>query len=110
MSRGPSPRGAKVVSGPSQPTIKRLFAVAGNICAFPRCTQALIHERKVTGKVCHIKAASPRGKRYDPNQSAEERHAFANLIVLCPIHHDVVDDDEEAYTVDRLTRMKEQHE
>jgi hypothetical protein len=39
-----------------------------------------------------------------------ERHAFDNLLILCPIHHDVVDSDVESYTVERLARMKAEHE
>ena len=33
-----------------------------------------------------------------------------NLILLCRNHHSVVDDDPEAYTVDRLAKMKKNHE
>jgi hypothetical protein len=29
---------------------------------------------------------------------------------MCPIHHDVIDADEEAYTVERLRKIKEGHE
>lgn len=65
---------------------------------------------KVTGQICHIRASSPKGPRYDPTQSASERHNFANLILLCPIHHDVIDSDAEAYSVDRLLAMKRDHE
>jgi hypothetical protein len=95
---------------PSQSTIKRLFAVSKNHCAFPRCRQPLVHEGKVTGRICHIKAASPGGPRYDAAQDDDARHAFDNLLLLCPIHHDVVDADETAYTVARLVEMKASHE
>ena len=98
------------MSSPSVHTVKRLFAVSGNRCAFPRCTQPLVHTGKVTGRICHIKAASPEGPRYDPDQTEVERHGFDNLILMCPIHHDVVDADVVAYTVDRVTAMKAQHE
>jgi hypothetical protein len=40
----------------------------------------------------------------------EERHGFNNLLLLCPVHHAVVDDDETAYTVERLLAMKADHE
>lgn len=95
---------------PTPSTVKRLFAVSGNRCAFPRCAQPLVHAGKVTGRVCHIKAASPQGPRYDPSQAEVERHGFENLLLLCPIHHDVVDADPQAYTVERLVRMKAEHE
>jgi hypothetical protein len=98
------------VSSPSVPTIKRLFAVSGNRCAFPQCVQALVHLGKVTGRICHIKAASPEGPRYDKHQTEAERHGFDNLILMCPIHHDVIDVDVVAYTVDRLRAIKAKHE
>ena len=61
-------------TGPSQATIKRLFAHSGNRCAFPRCMEVLVEEGTVVGKVCHIKAANPKGPRYDPQQTTAERH------------------------------------
>ena len=33
-------------------------------------------------------------------------HGFDNLILMCGRHHDVIDADEKAYTVDRLLKMK----
>jgi len=86
--------------------MKRLFAVSGNRCAFPRCTIEIFNDGAIVGEMCHIKAANPNGPRYDAQQSPEERHSFDNLILLCAIHHKVIDDDEEAYTVERLTNMK----
>jgi hypothetical protein len=62
------------------------------------------------GEVCHIKGENPGAARYDPNQSNEERHGFDNLILLCNVHHKVADDDEAAYTVERLGQMKKDHE
>ena len=100
------------VKAPSAATIKRLFAVSGNICAFPKCTAPLVDAAsgKVTGRVCHIKAASPGGPRYDPGQTDEERHGFENLMLMCGTHHDVIDADEESYTVERLKELKARHE
>lgn len=65
---------------------------------------------KVTGRISHIKARSQGGPRYDPLQTEEERHHFDNLLLLCPIHHDVIDDDPQSYSVERLTKMKSEHE
>lgn len=97
---------------PSLSTIKRLFAVSHNQCAFPGCLLPLVDSsnERVIGKVCHIKANNPRGPRYDPLQSEEERQSFTNLMILCSNHHDVIDSDIEAYTVERLNAMKEKHE
>src|SRR6516162_8027592 len=97
---------------PSRPTVKRLFALSGNRCAFPRCSTPLVDPQSgsIVGEVCHIKGENPGAARYDPNQSNEERHGFDNLILLCNVHHKVADDDEAAYTVERLGQMKKDHE
>lgn len=101
---------AKEPTGPSVPTIKRLFAHSGNRCAFPKCQNRLVEGETVVGEICHIKARSPDGPRYNANQTAEQRHAYDNLILMCGIHHTVIDDDPVAYTVERLVAMKAEHE
>lgn len=95
---------------PSVATIKRLFAVSGNQCAFQKCPSPLVHDGKVTGRICHIKGARPGSARYDSSQSDEDRHNFHNLILMCPIHHDVIDADEVPYSVGRLHTLKSEHE
>jgi hypothetical protein len=97
-------------TAPSQATLKRLFARSGNRCAFPRCTEAIIQGRTVVGEICHIRAANRDGPRYDEHQPPAERHGYDNLILLCGTHHTVVDDDVEAYTIERLMKMKAAHE
>jgi len=101
---------ADELTAPKVSTVKRLFAVSGNQCAFPKCASSLIDGETVTGKICHIKGKKKGSARYDEGQSNEERHSFENLILMCGRHHDVIDDDEEAYTVQRLVRMKVDHE
>jgi hypothetical protein len=97
-------------TGPSTATVKRLFAQSGNRCAFPSCPLSIIDGATIVGEICHIKAANARGPRYDPDQTAAERRGYGNLILLCRNHHVVVDDDPEAYTVERLIKMKTDHE
>jgi hypothetical protein len=62
------------------------------------------------GEICHIKAAKAGGPRYAAQQTQAERHGYDNLILLCAKHHTVIDDDEETYTVERLLKMKAEHE
>lgn len=95
---------------PTDATTKRLFARSGNRCAFPKCTVEIVHGNTLVGEICHIKAARPGGPRYDPRQTGAERHGYDNLILLCGTHHTVIDDDEEAYTIERLIKMKTDHE
>jgi hypothetical protein len=37
-------------------------------------------------------------------------NGFKNLLLLCPTHHDLIDEQAEAYTVERLIGVKETHE
>jgi len=97
-------------TAPSRATIKKLFARSSNQCAFPRCAEAIIQGNTVVGEICHIKAANPGGPRYDDQQTATDRHGYDNLLLLCGTHHSVIDDDDEAYTVERLTKIKATHE
>jgi len=97
-------------SEPSRSTVKRLFAVSGNRCAFPKCEAPMTLEGTLVGEICHIKGKQPGSARYDPAQTPAERHDYENLILLCAPHHTVIDDDEESYTVDRLRKMKSDHE
>lgn len=95
-------------------TLKKLFALTGNECAFPGCHLPIFDtEHKVlTGEVCHIKAKSPDGPRFDANQDDMERNAFDNLLVLCSSHHKIIDDEStrDRFTVQLLTRIKADHE
>jgi hypothetical protein len=95
---------------PTTKTIKRLFALSGNQCAFPGCTKPLVEEGTVIGEICHIKAQSTNGPRSDPAQHKRDRHAFENLILMCHKHHKIVDDNPETYTVEMLLQYKAQHE
>ena len=101
----------KRTNAPSEREVKKLFALSGNQCAFPDCLTAIVQPSgTVTGKICHIRARSPEGPRYDPAQTDKERHDFANLILLCSVHHDIVDNEPKRFTVEVLQEMKEVHE
>jgi hypothetical protein len=91
--------------------IKRLFAMSGNKCAFPACQVPIIEsEGIVTGLICHIKARSSKGPRYDPAQPDEEKNSFENLVLLCGRHHTIVDADPQIYDARSLAEMKAIHE
>ena len=97
-------------TGPGITDIKLLFARSGNRCAFPKCRAPMALNETLTGEVCHIKGTRPGSARYDTGQTDVERHAYANLVLMCSTHHTVIDDDEEAYPVDRLRKIKVAHE
>jgi hypothetical protein len=99
------------MSGPTLSTIKRLFARSRNRCAFPNCPVPIVEDQGfVTGNVCHIKARSKRGPRYDAAESMDERHNFSNLMLLCARHSRLIDSDLQTYTVETLREMKDAHE
>lgn len=95
---------------PTESTLKRLFAHSGNRCPFPNCKATLTFNDTLVGEVCHIKGEKPGAARYDASQTDQERQAYDNLIAMCPTHHTVIDDDEDAYTVQRILKMKTDHE
>lgn len=96
---------------PSLATIKHLFALSCNRCAYPQCALPLVEANGVvTGIICHIKARSPKGPRYDKKQTAEQRHHADNLILLCSRHSKIIDSDAKTYSVELLKEMKEIHE
>lgn len=109
----PSGRGDEMANGPrdySDKTIKRLFALSGNVCAFPGCTKIMVNQHNAKdSNICHIEAANVGGERYNPDMSDEQRADYDNLILLCVQHHDATN-DESIYTVEKMKEMKKKHE
>jgi hypothetical protein len=91
-------------------SIKKLFALSGNLCAFPGCNKRLVNTKNaLDSNICHIQAANKGGERYNPNMTDEQRADYENLILLCPQCHDKTD-DVNIYTVEVLKEMKQIHE
>jgi hypothetical protein len=103
---------ASELKAPRTKTVKRLFALSSNQCAFPGCTTAVADTKSevVLCEIAHIAARRSGGPRHDKNQTAEERHGFENLILLCGTHHKEIDDNHQAYDRPTLLRMKADHE
>ena len=95
---------------------KVLFALSGNRCAHPECTNTLIEpateesDALVTGHICHIYAVSEDGPRGKSGLTEKELHSPKNLILLCRNHHAVVDGQHETYPADILKEWKQTHE
>ena len=91
-------------------TIKRLYALSGNQCAFPGCKVTFVNPDDDTNIsiICHIEAANPGGPRYNPNSTDDYRRSDENLILLCPNHH-VETDNVSLYPVEVLQDMKRKH-
>lgn len=95
-------------------TIKRLFALSGNQCAFPDCTVTFVNWEDETNysNMCHIEDANPnthKADRYNSQMTDKQRSDYQNLILLCPNHH-IETNDPDKYTVRSLKEMKKAHE
>lgn len=100
----------------SSKTIKVLYALSGNQCAHPDCTEPLIAPRTkksdalVANHICHIYAASADGPRGRSKLTKKELNSPENLILLCRNHHIIVDGQHETYPPETLKLWKRQHE
>jgi hypothetical protein len=95
---------------PSTETLRELYLKSGNQCAFPGCRSPMINpDGAFVGQVCHIEAAEPGGERFNSAQSNEDRRKSSNLLLLCYQHH-VETNDVSAFSVARVTRIKQEHE
>ena len=95
----------------SEKTRKILWARSGNRCAFCRIelVQGESSQISVVGDECHIIARSLDGPRGVPYISEEDIDSYSNLILLCKVHHKIIDDQPEKYTVNVLKKMKVDH-
>ena len=97
-------------------THKILWGKSGNRCAFPYCKMELALDEfetddpSVVGQEAHIVAKSQDGPRGESELTSEQRDKYGNLILLCSVHHKVIDDNPGAFPVEKLKEMKTEHE
>lgn len=114
--------------GITDPTRKRLWWHGGDRCAFPGCEQPLVESTRdaagdtIVGKECHIiaqrdsvrvaRSASllSEEERQESAGLIEHRHSFENLVLMCGVHSDVIDDPQQGYSVADVLGMKRAHE
>jgi hypothetical protein len=100
----------------SSKTLKILFALCGNQCAFTNCKEPIIVNATpfspdlVIGQISHIHAHSDNGPRGKPGMTDKERNQADNLMLFCPSHHVVVDGQHETYPAQLLLEWKQRHE
>lgn len=95
---------------PKTDTLRRLFSLSGNHCAFPGCRHVLVKDNgNFVGQICHIEAAEKGGERFNPKQTDEQRRAFENLVLFCYDHHQETNDTTK-FTVRKLKAIKRAHE
>ena len=95
---------------PKESTLKRLFALSGNICAIPDCSENIIKDDVVVGKIAHIEAVGQKGPRHNKKLTSEQLREFSNLLLLCDPHHSIIDKKELEFTVKKLQKIKKEHE
>ncbi|NGY85260.1 HNH endonuclease [Bacillus megaterium] len=64
----------------------------------------------MVGEECHIISAKKNGPRYDSSFPTERLDSYENLILLCRIHHKLIDDQYQTYDTELLHRLKSNHE
>jgi hypothetical protein len=94
-----------------------LWANAAGRCEYTGCNKHLIGdlisgaEDRNFGFVAHIVADTPDGPRGDPIRSAQLSNDINNLMLLCHVHHKLIDvDDVAGHPEARLLAMKAAHE
>ena len=98
----------------SSRTRKILWARSGNLCAL--CRETLVVEGSalnpdsVVGDECHIVGEKPTAARGDLGVGKKNLDDYSNLILLCKIHHKVIDDQPEKYNLKTLNQIKKIHE
>ena len=99
---------------------KALWALSYGVCAFPTCKTPVIETQvdaqtgetftTVIGEEAHIHSPTPQGPRYDSDYPKAKLETAENRILLCPVHHTMVDDEGgRAYTAEALREMRRRH-
>jgi hypothetical protein len=95
-------------------TRKVLWGRSGNLCAFCKAhlvvDASAVDSESVVGDECHIISGAPNGPRHDLNFPLDEIDGLANLILLCRVHHKLVDDQPETFTASTLRQLRTNHE
>lgn len=100
----------------SQRDVKLLWGKSASRCAFPDCRLQLTQDSKATessfpiGEQAHIVAKELDGPRGNSSLTSDERDSYANLILLCPTHHTIIDRSPEDFPIEKLYSIKTDHE
>lgn len=95
--------------------VLKLWFRSGGRCQFQGCNKPLwrdeLTQRQMNqAYIAHIIADSPDGPRGDSILSPELAKDFSNLMLLCPTHHKLVDDNPIIYPTELLQKHKQEHE
>ena len=68
---------------PNPETIKKLFQLSGNRCAFPRCKNKIIDPKdNSTGYLCNVESGEKEQPRFNPNLKTADKIRINNLILV----------------------------
>src|SRR6266849_569191 len=87
----------------SHRTLKVLFALSGNRCAWPDCHHPIITNATefspdlVVGQISHVYSHSDNGPRGKAGMTEKQRREADNLMLFCPTHHVIVDGQHASY-------------
>lgn len=70
------------------------------------CETELMNGDSVIGEECHIVSSKLNGPRH---RHMKNYDSPKNIIVLCPIHHKIIDDNPNEYTEEKLQKIKSEH-
>jgi hypothetical protein len=94
---------------------KRLWGQAAATCSI--CRKVLVHpgdhpddREALVGEEAHIISKSPNGPRGTAAVPGMNFDGYYNLILLCRIHHGIIDEQRHEYTVEKLRELKSRHE
>lgn len=84
---------------------KMLWALSKNRCAICACPLVVksLDKNLIVGEECHIVSKKTNGPRHRAMQNYD---TFNNIILLCPQHHKIIDEDTENYTEEKLFYIK----
>lgn len=94
--------------------IKLLWGRSASRCAI--CKLELSQDKQNSsesfpiGEHAHIIAENQDGPRGNSILPINERNSYANLILLCPTHHEIIDKNIDDYPTEKLFVIKTQHE
>lgn len=95
-------------------TRKILWGRAANRCAMCRCVLVInattVDREAIVGDECHIVSGAPTGPRHEPAFLKEELDLPDNLVLMCRIHHKLIDDQPETFTAAVIREQKANHE
>ena len=93
---------------------KLLWGRSGSRCAM--CRRELImsgtpaDDESIIGDECHIVSPVLGGPRHNAEFPRDKLNNHANLLLLCKVHHKLIDDQQSEYTAPRLAKIKADHE